>query len=249
MFLKSLLTGTVLASLAGAVVYFGTGGELAQADIRRAVLETKDATQTVTTSVKETFDDLKTAAMQDGPVIQEASLKTDTLTDIVNTGTVDDKNDSRQKKWLSRYLGKLKSEKDGVPFKADDENDIWAAKIESHKTIPSLLVPATAEFNDVYSTILSQAESLESQESRDRAYLNLINFSVRNGAFDKAVSVIEKISQPQFRDTARSNVAVGLARKGQQKQAFAILDEVETAALSDVLRLQVTEAIKTSTAQ
>ena len=58
---KSLLTGTLLAGLAGAVVYFGTGGEIAtagvKADFQQAVSNTKEATKSVADDVSESASD------------------------------------------------------------------------------------------------------------------------------------------------------------------------------------------------
>jgi hypothetical protein len=256
MFWKSLITGTVLALMAASVVYFGTGGEIAQADIQRAVKTTKTATKTVTTSVKDTIDDL-TNRNSDKDVVKEAALKTDTATDslgfenavITNMEAPDDEalnktDDSQQRRWLSHYLNALKTEKEQGPVKKT-EAMVWQEKIKKNNVVPSLSTPAETEFEDVYKTILKQTEVLDIIELRDRAYLSLIDYIVRNDGYDKAPAVINKISQPELRDTARSNVAVGYARKGDRRKAFSILDEVETAALEDVLRLQVIEAMTT----
>ncbi len=98
-------------------------------------------------------------------------------------------------------------------------------------------------FDGVYATVLAQAENIEIVDLKNRAYLSLIDYGIREGQFERSLDVIENISQAELRDTARSNIAVGLARKGQSDEAFDVLKNVETEALSDVLRLQVIEAM------
>ena len=95
----------------------------------------------------------------------------------------------------------------------------------------------------VYETALAEMKDIRIVELRDRAYLSLIDYTIRQKDFERSKAVITEISQPELRDTARSNIAVGLARLGKRDAAFAILENVETQALADVLRLQVIEAM------
>jgi hypothetical protein len=255
MFWKSLITGTVLALMAGSVVYFGTGGEIAQADIQRAMDSTRSATKSVAVTVKETIDDFKQGGPDDvdGPDVREAVLEssvpaekpteififTEDTPDLKDEKIIDD---SKERRWLSRYLTALKTEKENGPVKKTDAM-IWQEKVKKGDVVPSLSAPKDVEFDDVYKTVLKQTAALEIPELRDRAYLSLIDYIIRHEAYENAPTVISKISQPELRDTARSNLAVGFARKGHRELAFEILEEVETRALQDVLRLQVIEAM------
>lgn len=259
MFWKSLITGTVLALMAGSVVYFGTGGEIAQADIQRAMDSTRSATKSVAASVKETIDDFKQGSSDDttNPDVTDTVLENSTPAEkpkeiFVSTEETSEEmsdfedekisDDSKERRWLSRYLTALKTEKENGPVKKTDAM-IWQEKVKKGDVVPSLSTPKDVEFDDVYKTVLKQTETLEITELRDRAYLGLINYIIRHEAYEKAPTVISKISQPELRDTARSNLAVGFARKGHRELAFEILEEVETRALQDVLRLQVIEAM------
>ena len=105
------------------------------------------------------------------------------------------------------------------------------------------VIKSETEIKAVYETALDETKDIKIVELRDRAYLSLIDYTIRKKDFERSKAVITEISQPELRDTARSNIAVGLARLGEREPAFAILEDVETDALSDVLRLQVIEAM------
>lgn len=291
---KSLLTGTLLAGLAGAVVYFGTGGEIATAgvksDFQQAVSNTKEATKSVADDVSESASDTieKMTSASDS---LEAKIK-ETLSDgdqaqppESETSKSEDKNKS-EKKWLDRYLKKKddaddsdKNRTEQAPVNVDgmDASDVEGAvrdilkkeretqveqetsegqETKSGDEIQAPETPDTAtqktamlpdinngEIEAVYETALAETKDIQIVELRDRAYLSLIDYTIRQKDFERSKAVITEISQPELRDTARSNIAVGLARLGKRDAAFAILENVETQALADVLRLQVIEAM------
>jgi hypothetical protein len=292
---KSLLTGTLLAGLAGAVVYFGTGGEIAtagvKADFQQAVSNTKEATKSVADDVSESASDTieKMTSASDS---LEAKIK-ETLSDgdqaqppESETSKSENKNKS-EKKWLDRYLKKKdnadnsdKNRTEQAPVNVDGMNasDVDGAvrdilkkeretqveqetsegqETESGDEIQAPETPDTAtqktamlpdinngeEIKAVYETALAETKDIRIVELRDRAYLSLIDYTIRQKDFERSKAVITEISQPELRDTARSNIAVGLARLGKRDAAFAILENVETQALADVLRLQVIEAM------
>ncbi|WP_416879110.1 hypothetical protein [Litorimonas sp.] len=286
---KSLLTGTLLAGLAGAVVYFGTGGEIAtagvKADFQQAVSNTKEATKSVADDVSESASDTieKMTSASDS---LEAKIK-ETLSDgdqaqppKSETSKSEDKNKS-EKKWLDRYL-KKKSDDDNSDVDASEQapidvdemdtsdvdgavrdilkkeretsegqetepsDDIQAVEdpdTATQKTATSPEMKSGEEIEAVYETALAETKDIGIVELRDRAYLSLIDYTIRQMDFERSKAVITEISQPELRDTARSNIAVGLARLGKRDAAFAILENVETQALADVLRLQVIEAM------
>ncbi|CAM3773336.1 hypothetical protein [Litorimonas haliclonae] len=292
---KSLLTGTLLAGLAGAVVYFGTGGEIAtagvKADFQQAVSNTKEATKSVADDVSESASDTieKMASASDS---LEAKVK-ESLSDEEkaeppksHNSKAEDTNKS-EKKWLDRYLKKKdnadnsdKNRTEQAPVNVDDmdasdvdgavrnilkkeretpieqetsegqetESDDDIQRTESpdsaaQKTAMSLDMNSSEEVRAVYGTALAEAKDISIVELRDRAYLSLIDYTIRKKDFKRSKAVITEISQPELRDTARSNIAVGLARLGKRDAAFATLEDVETQALADVLRLQVIEAM------
>ena len=286
---KSLLTGTLLAGLAGAVVYFGTGGEIAtagvKADFQQAVSNTKEATKSVADDVSEsaskTIEKMANATDSlEAKVKESLSDEEEAQPPQSDNSKSEDKSKS-EKKWLDRYL-KKKSDDDNsdvdaseqAPVDVDemDTSDVDGAvrdilkkeretlaeqeeesgediqAIESSEAGPqkTAMLPAMnsgEEIKAVYETALAETKDINIVELRDRAYLSLIDYTIRKEDFERSKAVITEISQPELRDTARSNIAVGLARLGKRDAAFAILENVETQALADVLRLQVIEAM------
>ena len=289
---KSLLTGTLLAGLAGAVVYFGSGGEFAAAgvksDFRQAVTETRQATKSVAEDVRdsasETIDKMTDASENFEAEVKEKLSSEDEPPKSKNAPLDDSEaedNNKSEKKWLDRYLKKNDdsersdentSEKAPINIDNMDSNDVDgtvrdilkngrenpnakdseledapqqpdSSEVESQKDAMSLDINAGEETKAVYETALAETKDIGIVELRDRAYLSLIDYTIRKKDFERSKAVISEISQPELRDTARSNIAVGLARRGKRDAAFAILEDVETQALADVLRLQVIEAM------
>lgn len=319
MLLKSLLTGVVLAGLAGGVVYFGTGTSIAGADVKSAVsdikVETSKMTENVSANVKEKIEDIRTETglveadrnntaaqprvytppSESGeikrPLQQDDKIQFDiveTENEAVNLQTpaseapvleakINDKalaqapiveapkqqvvNTPPTKNWLSRFLDNQKAKREAArdaraeklgierqpartiadtPQK-EARAKLFSRKADSGKNDSSVSV--SQDVQEVYDTVLDQTDTIEIVELKDRAYLSLIDYTIRNRAFDKSKAVVQMISQPELRDTARSNIAVGYARLGERDNAFDVLQDVEIDALSDVLRLQVIEAM------
>ena len=141
----------------------------------------------------------------------------------------------------------LKKERETLAEQEEESGEDIQA-IESSEAGPqkTAMLPAMnsgEEIKAVYETALAETKDINIVELRDRAYLSLIDYTIRKEDFERSKAVITEISQPELRDTARSNIAVGLARLGKRDAAFAILENVETQALADVLRLQVIEAM------
>ncbi len=286
---KSLLTGTLLAGLAGAVVYFGTGGEIATAgvksDFQQAVSNTKEATKSVADDVSEsaskTIEKMANASDSLEAKVKESLLDEEEAQPPKSDNSKAEDTNKSERKWLDRYL-KKKSDNDNsdvdaseqAPVDVDemDTSDVDGAvrdilkkeretsaeqekesgediqAIESSEAGPqkTAMLPAMnsgEEIKAVYETALAETKDINIVELRDRAYLSLIDYTIRKEDFERSKAVITEISQPELRDTARSNIAVGLARLGKRDAAFAILENVETQALADVLRLQVIEAM------
>lgn len=310
MLLKSLLTGVVLAGLAGGVVYFGTGTNMAGADVRSAIAEVKSetakVTENVTTNVKDKIDDIRTqtglveADKNDADVrLAEAEKAPGRLDDILNDIEAPKANDKIQfditeqdmaeaeintpavetkpsqdialseasvadeepatKNWFGRFFDSQKAKREAAKEERAqklgiDRNEISAQNPAKEASVKSSIFDRRDNLSGgisldpkdvqaVYDTVLDQTDTIEIVELKDRAYLSLIDYTIRNQAFDKSKSVVPLISQPELRDTARSNIAVGYARLGQRENAFDVLRDVEIDALSDVLRLQVIEAM------
>jgi len=91
--------------------------------------------------------------------------------------------------------------------------------------------------------IFDQAEKIEQDDLRDRAYLSLVDYAAGNFMFDQAEKAALSIRQVELRDTARSRIAMALARQGRSEPAFQLIEEVEINELRDVMRLQVIEAM------
>jgi len=307
MLLKSLLTGVVLAGLAGGVVYFGTDTNIANADVRSAVAEVKSetakVTENVTANVKDKIEDIreqtglvegneadaevKLAEINDVPgrleeikqpneagEIQFDLPEEDRVEAKINTLPAEGKSsdemalsetpdlveDSEKKNWFGRFFDNQKANREAARNERAEKLGI-KREPALPKTVTKEASAKPSIFNrsrqsssdesgmnmndvqDVYDTVLDQTDTIEIVELKDRAYLSLIDYTIRNKAFDKSKSVVPMISQPELRDTARSNIAVGYARLGQRENAFDVLRDVEIDALSDVLRLQVIEAM------
>lgn len=274
---KSLLTGTLLAGLAGAVVYFGTGGEIAtagvKADLAQAVSNTRTATKSVARDVRDTASetiDKMTDASNSGEDAEKDRLSSDQTAEPPKSEDSQTE-DKAEKKWLDRYLNKKKDEteseterpeQDPVDVDSDDVDGVVKDILKNGREKPIETDEAMGvtdpdedeessrlddlsdgEIKAVYDTALNETKDITIVELRDRAYLSLIDYTIRKNDFERSKDVISNISQPELRDTARSNIAVGLARVGKREAAFSILENVETKALSDVLRLQVIEAM------
>ena len=306
MLLKSLLTGVVLAGLAGGVVYFGTGANMAGADVRNAVAEVKSetakVTENVTSNVKDKIDDIRTQTGLVEANKNEADVKLAEVKDV--PGRVDDieapKTDDKikfditeqdmaetnistpaidvipseeiaiietpvlaeepvSKNWFGRFFDNQKAKREaarderakklgidrdeGAAQKYTKEASLKSSVIDRGEGLSGDITLDPKDVQAVYDTVLDQTDTIEIIELKDRAYLSLIDYTIRNQAFDKSKSIVPLISQPELRDTARSNIAVGYARLGQRENAFDVLQNVEIEALSDVLRLQVIEAM------
>lgn len=97
--------------------------------------------------------------------------------------------------------------------------------------------------------VMAQAEQIKSPDLRDQAYLDIVDYAVKNQNFGAALVAMETLRQPQLRDTARSKIAVQYAKFGQTEKAFDLIEEVEIEELRDFMRLQVIEALIVDAAQ
>ena len=111
---KSLLTGTLLAGLAGAVVYFGTGGEIATAgvksDFQQAVSNTKEATKSVADDVSEsaskTIEKMANASDSLEAKVKESLLDEEEAQPPKSDNSKAEDTNKSERKWLDRYLKK-----------------------------------------------------------------------------------------------------------------------------------------------
>jgi len=285
------------------VVYFGTGTNMAGADVRSAVAEVKSetakVTENVTANVKDKIDDIRSqtglveADKNDAEVkfveAEEApgrledieapktddkiefDIKEQDLVDAeINTPATEIESSQEAaisepsitvkepvtKNWFERFFDNQKAKREAAKEERAqklgiDRNEMSTQKeVIAKSPIFDRKKPLSADISldpqdvqAVYDTVLDQTDTIEIVELKDRAYLSLIDYTIRNQAFDKSKAVVPLISQPELRDTARSNIAVGYARLGQRENAFNVLRDVEIDALSDVLRLQVIEAM------
>ena len=95
----------------------------------------------------------------------------------------------------------------------------------------------------VFETLLGQAARLEIEDARDDAYLNILDYALREDRISVADSLVEKLSTPPLRDTARQRIGIAHAKAGRVDAAFAVLEDVEIAELSDPIRLEIIRAV------
>jgi len=91
--------------------------------------------------------------------------------------------------------------------------------------------------------VMAQADKMSSDDLKDQAYLDIVNYAVKHEFSEIADVAMTKIKQIELRDTARSQIAIALALQGRSQEAFDVIDQVEIDALRDVMRLQVIEAL------
>lgn len=95
----------------------------------------------------------------------------------------------------------------------------------------------------VFETLLEQAALLEIEDARDDAYLNILDYALKEGRVAVAETLIEKLSSPPLRDTARQRIGIAHAQAGRVDAAFAVLEGIEIQELADPIRLEIIRAI------
>lgn len=98
----------------------------------------------------------------------------------------------------------------------------------------------------VFETLLEQAALVGIADARDDAYFNILTFSLTEGRYEVADSLVEKLSSPELRDTARQRIGISHAQAGRMDQAFAVLDDIEIKELSDPIRLEIIRSVTMS---
>ena len=137
---------------------------------------------------------------------------------------------------------KVMTDKDGKG--SLDADDIKIIRMGEDITIDELMKEAKSkDISGTVKVVMEQAAKIEMPELRDRAYLDLVSYGLKNGNYKVASKALKKIEQVELRDTARNRIAVAHAKDGNAEDAFAILDYIEVEALRDVMRLQVIEAM------
>lgn len=102
---------------------------------------------------------------------------------------------------------------------------------------------AVAHAIQTIEAVMTQAKEIKQSDLRDRAYLDVVDYSLTYGLYVDANAAMELIAQVELRDTARSRMAIAIAKSGDAERAFALIDDVEVNELRDVMRLQVIEAL------
>ncbi|MEL6688421.1 MAG: hypothetical protein AAFP97_12475 [Pseudomonadota bacterium] len=95
----------------------------------------------------------------------------------------------------------------------------------------------------MFETLLDQAALIKIDDARDDAYLNILDYALREDRMGVAETLIEKLSTPPLRDTARQRIGVAHAQAGRVDAAFAAIEGVEIAELADPIRLEIIRAI------
>jgi len=122
--------------------------------------------------------------------------------------------------------------------------DIQVIRTDKKPSIDKFLMKAKSkDISGTVKIIMAQAEKIKMPELRDRAYLDLVSYSLDHDDYEVAAKALTKIEQVELRDTARNRIAVAHAKDGHTDEAFGILEDIEVDALRDVMRLQVIEAI------
>ena len=230
MFLKTVFTGIIAAVLAGSVVYFGTPENPSyntstndRPKLRQSVSPPQQAA-----NPNERWIDTQLRRLADKISPKQSERPLSPVAASVTPQPNEQPQAAPQATERVRYYrlenGDFK-EVDSIPY------------------LPSLGDAANPNVSARISAVMAQAEQIKQKELRDRAYLDIVDYSVSENIFSAAKIAMTEINQAELRDTARSRIAIAYAQLGDPASAFALIDAVEVDELRDVMRLQVIEAL------
>ena len=125
---------------------------------------------------------------------------------------------------------------------ADTDDTEDAPRTGGIRSISELLDVVKEGERDMYAILLDEAEKLEIEDVRNGAYLNIIDFALMRGDYERARALTGELSTEELRDTARQNMGMALARAGRMEEAFAVVDTLEIEELADPIRLAIIQA-------
>ncbi len=209
--------------------------EDAPIDVRKPVIEDKQISSAASSEIDRMMFDMleEDMRMEDLNAEEPATVKEASM-----PAKPHNQHNKKEKKPVQKQAQAQNSDKNCQPANAISKPDRMpkkAHKQDSHCSPEQ--ISATIEL------INSQALKIEMPELRDRAYLDLVSYSLKHKDYESARAAIDGIDQIELRDTARNRMAIAYAKHGQAEAAFDLLEELEVEALSDVIRLQVIEAI------
>ena len=126
---------------------------------------------------------------------------------------------------------------------ADGQQDLPRTETVTVTKIVATTATETSSNDEIIEMVLAQTEMIGTQELKDQAYLDIVDYAARHRDYDTALTVLGNIKQTELRDTARARTAIAIAKDGDAARAFGIIDTVEIDQLRDVMRLQVIEAL------
>jgi|GEM_PF-3986963 len=245
MIAKSILAGVILATAAGAFVYF---------DGNYSTEETSSSTTTEDVTLRAPSiieDDRVDVAGADG-MRNESSENTpvsapQTTYEDADIAVADEDDDTRDAPFVDNGLAP--TDADGREM-GEKNIDISVEREDKSLSVTVIAEPYDgamrgAASNSLIDRVMAETLKISVPDLRDRAYLDIVSYALKNEDFRAASNALQKIEQVELRDTARNRIAITHALNNDADRAFAIIEELEVDALRDVIRLQVIEALIT----
>jgi len=249
MIVKTALATLLTASLAGGVVYYGTQSPVSTGnEVSLEPHPHKTVKVTESNTGAEKTDSEETAISEPAERVIDKMLKRDAgetattteTTEIETTTTiVDETQDVAISDDVNDYEQAEPDETESDPISPFEVSDA----IETIDKAYESAALAEIDKHNLIKTVYEQADTIQTPELRDQAYLDVVTYAIRHKLYGAANKAITKIDQVPFRDTARARIAISLAKGGNIQDAFTLIDKVETEELRDIMRLQVIEAM------
>lgn len=102
---------------------------------------------------------------------------------------------------------------------------------------PNMLMEASTQ------RVLEQAERISDPQLRQQAYLNVVDYALKQGDFDGANALTGKFDTVDYKFTALSRIAMRYAQLGYDEKAFELIDTIDDPEFADILRMQVIETL------
>jgi len=245
MIAKSILAGVILATAAGAFVYF-------DGDYSNDSASSK--TETVTLRAPATIDDSRTELAgadsdEENPSLSQTPAPQTTYedADIVKPKTPKNIPDAASTDKTPSDVPSPVPAADGRSVQ-DQNIDVTVNSDEKTMTVTVTTDGEDAEVEpepptNLIDRVMAETLKISVPDLRDRAYLDIVSYALKTEDFVAANTALQKIEQVELRDTARNRMAITHALNNDADSAFAIIEDLEVDALRDVIRLQVIEAL------
>lgn len=230
MVVKLLAAGLIAALLAGGAVYFGastvstqrapiTSSDSGLSDFIGRVLRRDYPSENRVISVEEVVK-----ASEGGSVPVEPASDTE-LADIQAASEA------------------------GLDGASDTTESLYPDTIRPESTGPITIDRPTREAPDgprrlitPIDVLIAQADRISIPDSRDDAYLNILDYALSQDRISVTTELIDKLSTNELRDIARQRLGVAHAENGRIEEAFAVIETLEIEEWSDPIRLEIIRA-------